>query len=69
MKKKETWTEEYEHCGECPYTSDWFDTGKEGYRCDKVKRVRIIKDLWGEIPEFCPLEDSDNTGKIKGGKL
>ena len=63
MKKKETWTEEYAHCGECPYVDGGF--GRHG--C--AKKSKVIKDLWGEIPEWCPLEDSDNTGKIKGGKL
>ena len=59
MKKKETMVAIYEYCGECPNVSDWYDTGRDGYRCDKVKRMRIIKDLWGEIPGWCPLETVD----------
>ena len=56
MKKKEMITNIYEHCGEC---------GNCGYLCPKERYVctkwhdRIIKDLWGEIPKWCPLEDSD----------
>ena len=65
MKKKETITFQYEHCGECPNVIDWYNVGKKkwmaGYRCGKTRK--LIKDLWGEIPEWCPLEDSDNTGK------
>ncbi|KKM69341.1 hypothetical protein LCGC14_1451870 [marine sediment metagenome] len=44
------------HCWECPSRLDWFDTGK-GDRCDRGKRVRIIKDIWGDIPGWCPLPD------------
>ena len=58
MKKKETWTEEYEHCGECPHAKERYigaDVCRSlKYKC--IKTRRIIKDLWGEIPDFCPLE-------------
>lgn len=57
MIKQETITFEYEHCGECPNVLGWIDTGKEGNRCDRGKRTRIIKDLWGKIPDWCPLPD------------
>ena len=57
--KTDTLTFEYGHCGECPNVLDWFDTGKSGERCDKGKRRRIIKNLWGEIPGWCPLEDKE----------
>ncbi len=58
MKKKETLTVEFEHCGECSWAFDFPERDVEGYRCDNSKhlRVRIIKDLWGEIPDWCPLE-------------
>ena len=47
----------YEHCGECFHVLDWLDTGKQGHRCDRGKRRRIVRDLWGEIPTWCPLPD------------
>jgi len=52
----ETVTYEYEHCSECPHVLDYFDTGKKGWRCE-LKR-RIIKEIWGEIPEWCPLDEA-----------
>lgn len=58
MKKKETITYEYEHCGECPNAEDYFPELKPRYRCLKEQR-RVIKDLWGEIPDWCPLETVD----------
>ena len=54
MTKIETITYEYEHCGGCP-SSYWLDTGKE--KC--AKRRRIIPDLWGDIPDWCPLETKE----------
>ena len=64
MTRIETLTFEYEHCSECPNILDWFDTGKRGDRCEKAKRgrgYRIIKDMSGEIPKWCPLEKKDLT--------
>ena len=57
MTKQETLTFYYENCGECPNVLDYFDTGKVGYRCDRGKRIRIIHDLGGKIPDWCPLPD------------
>ena len=60
MKKKETITNIFEHCGECPHAgmpNVGFRTADYKYKCDKTRR--IIKDLWGEIPSFCPLEDAE----------
>ena len=54
MRKKETIANIYEHCGECP-NCDAYEYVKV-HRCYKRSRVRIIKDLWGEIPDWCPLE-------------
>ena len=51
MKKKETWTEEYKHCGECLYVMTNY---ARKHRCTKTRR--LIKDLWGEIPDWCTLE-------------
>ena len=59
MTKLDTYTEEYEHCGECAYAGDYFDTGKKGFRCENVKRKRVIPDLWGDIPDWCPLPDKE----------
>ncbi len=52
MRKKETATFSYEACGECPH-AEWYPDDK--YKCNR-KRKRIIRDLWGEIPKWCPLE-------------
>lgn len=64
--KVETLTFEYEHCGECPNVFDWCDTGKKGYRCNRGKRIRIIPDLWGKIPDWCPLPNK--VEPVIGGK-
>ena len=53
--KTVTITEEYEHCGECIYVEDCGGSRKTGYKCSKADRV--IKKLWGVIPEWCPLEE------------
>jgi len=53
----ETITFEYRQCFECPNVLDWFDTGKYGFRCSKCRR--IIKDIMGGIPDFCPLPKKD----------
>ena len=58
MTKVETIVEEIEHCGECLYALDTL-AGKGGFRCGKTKRPRIIKDLWGEISDFCPLPNKE----------
>ena len=47
----ETITFEYEHCGECPEVD--YQNGK--YRCTKTNRT--AKEIWGEIPKWCPLEE------------
>ena len=60
MKKKETITNIYEHCGECPCAefSVWNERKIVArFKCDKKRKV--IKDLWGEIPKWCPLEDAE----------
>ena len=49
-----TSTTEIEHCGKCaecgpPIYMKW--------KCLKTRRV--IPDIWGEIPEFCPLPDKE----------
>ena len=56
MSKVETVTMEYEHCGECP-NGDWIGNS---YLCCKIEEGEpIIKDLWGEIPKWCPLPDKE----------
>ena len=56
MDKQETLTFYYTRCGECPNAGD----NPEYSFCLK-KASKKITDLWGEIPEFCPLEDSPKT--------
>ena len=51
-------TNEINCCVDCHWVLDWSDTGKKEYKCNKVKRIRIIKDE-GEIPKWCPLPDKD----------
>ena len=46
---------EIRRCFECCYVLCRFDTGLNGWRCDKGKRRRIIKNALGVIPDFCPL--------------
>ncbi len=57
MTKIETIIFEYEHCGECPCALVEFETG-EG-ECDRGECRRIIPDLWGDIPDWCPLETKE----------
>ena len=60
MKKKDTMTAYYEHCGECPYAEfcGWNERKIVAkFKCDKENR--IIEDLWGEIPKWCPLGDAE----------
>ncbi len=61
MTKIETITYEYEHCGECPWVLARFDSDK--HWCEKEER--IIPDLWGDIPDWCPLE----TKEVKNAKV
>jgi len=51
MIKQETLTFYYEHCGEC---SNCDTDSKDRWKC--LLKRRIIPDLWGEIPKWCPLE-------------
>ena len=60
MTKKETVTFEYEHCGECPHAEDRMDGNYLCYVCTRRKRNKSIKDLWGEIPNWCHLENSND---------
>ena len=56
MTKIDTITVEYEHCGECPYSEGGFGAG---YRCSKDRRKRILEKMWGDIPDWCPLETKE----------
>ena len=58
MTKIETTTDEIGHCGECS-NADYSLTVKNPLRhkCHKTKRV--IPDIWGEIPSWCPLETKE----------
>ncbi len=55
MTKIETLVFEYKHCGECPAALVGFD--KEINACDRGQR--IIPALWGDIPDWCPLETKE----------
>ena len=58
MTKLFTHTEEIEHCGACADILDWLDTGlADKVWCGKTKRRRLIKNMWGEIPSWCPLPE------------
>ncbi len=42
---------EYGHCGECARVEEH----KNGWRCTKAGKM--VKALWGDIPDWCPLPD------------
>lgn len=57
MTKIETITQEINQCGECMHAWDKCDlTGKK------------IRDIWGKIPKWCPLEnkkeETDGNRKV-----
>ena len=54
--KKELLTFEYEHCGEC---SNVDEANKGKWKC--LKRRKTVPELWGKIPEWCPLEDANGS--------
>ena len=54
MTKIETLTYEYEHCGDCPNIYGIADFPDSECACNKTRK--IILDIWGDIPEWCPLE-------------
>ena len=58
MTKIDTVILEYEHCVECAYEEKWaLNTDKS--RCHRGKRSRTIPDIWGDIPDWCPLEEKE----------
>ena len=48
-----TITHEYEHCGECPAALGEPDR----HWCNRIDRR--IPALWGDIPDWCPLETKE----------
>lgn len=54
--KIETTTCEIEHCGMCS-NADFAPTEKNKHRHKCYKTGRVIPDLWGKIPDWCPLEE------------
>lgn len=52
---------EIEHCGECPYTEVRDKPKKVIWYC--LKLLKDIPDLWGEIPEWCPLPNKEDPIK------
>ena len=59
MTKIETLTFEYEHCGECPCLLIYFTPGHNG--CDRMDPTRKIANLWGDIADWCPLEEKKDA--------
>lgn len=58
--RKETITFEYNHCGECPHPVDFVGGDKLlKHRCGKDEEVRFLLNIWGGIPDWCPLEIKD----------
>ena len=51
--KTESVTCEIWHCGEC---SEVDLASKGRWKC--LRKNKIVPDAWGEIPKWCPLEDS-----------
>lgn len=56
MTKKETITFEINHCGEC---SNAEPARKDRWKC--LKKRKLIPDLWGDIPEWCPLSEKPDS--------
>ena len=59
MTKIETIISEIEHCRECSSVESTWICSKSPAYCSKFtppKRLNKEK-LWGEIPDFCPLEE------------
>ena len=64
MTKLETLTFEYERCGECP-NADYQPTKRYTAKC--WKNGRVIPNLWGKIPKWCPLPNKEVEKLIDGG--
>ena len=58
MTKLETLTFEYERCGECP-NADYQPTERCTNRHKCWKNGRVIPNLWGKIPKWCPLPNKE----------
>ena len=59
MRKVETMTFEYKNCWECSNVLGYGLRKEEpgSGKCGKTKKK--ISDIWGEIPEWCPLPDKE----------
>ena len=58
MTKIETILIEVDSCGVCS-NSDHEPTHKDRFRFKCHKTRRVIPNIWGEIPDFCPLPDKE----------
>lgn len=58
MVKVETITVEYKECGMCS-NADYSPTPTNNSRHKCFKTKRVIPDIWGEIPAWCPLQDKE----------
>lgn len=54
-------------CYECPYLQLLF-VGSEGScnHSEKLGADAFIEDVYEEIPDWCPLEDTEEVGDAKG---
>ncbi len=58
MNKVGTVIVEYEHCGKCLAALWSFNPNKSDQsECDRTDRK--IPNLWGDIPDWCPLETKE----------
>ena len=58
MVKLFTHTQEIEYCAECANIEDTASY----YRCIAGLKFRKVKDIWGEIPSWCPLPEKATDG-------
>ena len=58
MTKIYTSTEEIEHCGECANCCCYEGGRNPLHAC--TEKGENIKDVWGEIPKWCELPDTDH---------
>jgi hypothetical protein len=65
MSKIETITFKINHCGECNHCMSNWSEKRAAYRnsCELTRKQLKQDELWGEIPEWCPLPNSKPSQK------
>jgi len=58
MTRLETFTDEYDHCGEC-LNVEQMENGN--WKC--LLKKKRVSELWGNIPKWCPLPEKENNEK------